>query len=376
MKSMTKKNPVRPCKNRSSRQSFNRKNHSKKKQTPSSLLSGKFGSSEAMHQIRSLLQTDLQDLFTGNAGRSVLIQSDELDRFLTISGKGLSLELCIRSSFQDAPRILALLETGISFSEILSRSKKTKTLALLCEMLDFGEAVRLYRLLQKTNAKLKEKLLQYCMYPLFLLFGATLLTLFFSESILPAMQQYTDSAANGSIQLLLGLFACLWILAAVYGFGFLLSTSRFGTDLFVQRFSLFRKIRSIQLSSLLGCFLKTRKSTESILLLISQLDFFPMAARSANHWLKQLRKGIEFKQIVLQDRQFDPLFIRFMLTGMQGDHLQVLLETYTDAGLQSLETELKKISAILQAFAYGSIGFLALSVYQILLAPMQMLETF
>lgn len=101
-----------------------------------------------------------------------------------------------------------------------------------------------------------------------------------------------------------------------------------------------------------------------------------MASRQAQKWALKLAKGDSLAVLLKEDCALDPLFLRFFSTGLSCGRPAQMLFSYTEAGFHRLKQDLKRISALLQTAAYGSIGILALSMYQIMLAPLQMLESF
>lgn len=61
---------------------------------------------------------------------------------------------------------------------------------------------------------------------------------------------------------------------------------------------------------------------------------------------------------------------------MESSQVVSLLNSYRKQTLIQIEKELKQFSVYIQCLAYGSVGMLCISVYQVMLAPLNMLSTF
>lgn len=88
-----------------------------------------------------------------------------------------------------------------------------------------------------------------------------------------------------------------------------------------------------------------------------------------------MERGISFQQCIETDRHLDPLFIRFFRLGSSTARMKEMMEAYQKSATIRFEKKLKKLSNILLYTAYAFTGVLALSLYQIMLEPLAMLET-
>lgn len=327
-------------------------------------------------RLKTLWQLLNTDLGASKKEGSIRIQPEELEQFVLMSGKGLEPEQCIRLCFHNHQAMLEKLESGMDLAALFSAGCNEKLLGTLMRCLDFEKALQIRTILRKCSRQLLESLVKDALYPLFLLAAATALTLFFSLQILPAMSGLTDPSSERLIALIFVLFAILWLLIFCFGVGFVWMLSGRKAPVWIEKQTLARKIVSIQTACLLAALLEQNLSTRQIIELLETLPEVPLVQSRAKRWKKKLSRGISLMACLSADPGIDPVMLRFLQAGMECGKPWSVLESYQASAMPVLNRHLKKISLALQCASYGGIGLLVLSMVQVMMAPLNMLQTF
>lgn len=310
-----------------------------------------------------------------------LIENDEIEVFSLLIESGLPFSDAISLSFQNSKEILEQLERGTSFSQIIRDQKwgKNKTLSKLCEIFSLDEALIAYKKLNSSQTALKDKLIHPCLYPLVIMAFSTVLVWIFSDTILPMMAASSDQSSMllPFLKILCIVFCILVGLAALILtalFSFPDQMSRLAFPIF--QFPTLKRLVSLQCASLFEALNTKDLSTMECVDLMSDTQSFPFCALVARGWKRKLKKGWSWKRILESDPCLDPMFVRLFVLGMESQTLEKMMRTYQKSALQALEKSAKRFSKSVLLAAYSFVGILALSVYQMMLEPLSMLETF
>ena len=222
------------------------------------------------------------------------------------------------------------------------------------------------------------KLFSHTVYPLMIMAFATGLVWFFSLTILPAFGEYAsnNNALLDSLKVFTSVF---WIILGVFALflGALfvwpdVDSSKFNP---LFRLSLVRIVASIECAALFECTQNSSLPTSQTLQLMQNTGSFPFAALLARKWSKSLRKGRSLFECVQKDSRLDSLFVQFFEIGLNASIMEKMMQAYQKSALMILEKRMKKLANYTLYLAYGSVGILAVSVYQVMLAPLSILET-
>lgn len=309
------------------------------------------------------------------------IDQQEMEVFSLLEQSGLPFADNVELSFAQRNEIRKLLNEGVPFARIISYQKgaRMKRLAALLENFSLPIAIDYDQRLQKSREVMTKKLFSHSVYPLFIMAFATGLVWFFSCSILPAFDQYqsSDSALLDGLKLFTSVF---WILLG--GFAIFLGSLFVGPDLGrtnrnpMFAIGLVRMICSIESAALLECTQSSQLSTMQTLAFMEKKASFPFASVIARKWSSALKNGCSLFDCIQKDKRLDPAFIRFFEVGLNGSAMEQMMQAYQQRALTVLERKMKKLSNWVLYLAYGSVGLLAISVYQIMLAPLSMLNSF
>lgn len=305
-----------------------------------------------------------------------------MEQFSDLIQSGLKTREAIELTFSQADRILTLLEEGIPFEDILTGNRKGRFFEMLGDLLAFcelPEALKQALALEKGSSGLLDTLLKNSIYPLFLLIFSWLLLWFFDLMILPSMQVYSEGSDFLVVDLLLVFFTALLAGLLLLGIGWLtyqrewpffsILHRRMNRILFLQ------KVHALQISLLLRSLLEAGLSGGRSLRLLRKMKSARRYGRWAGVWEKKMEEGTSFLQAVMEQEELDPLFKRTMQIGVESGRLPWMLENYASLVQKQLEQKVRKLSVVIQCLSYGCVGTLCLSVYQIMLAPLNMLST-
>lgn len=330
------------------------KSGTKKKSRPSSKMSWK--------QVQAFL---LQPV--GKRSGWPVIEKQEMEVFCLLDQSGLSFQQNIELSFKQSQKIQDLLNQGIPFYKIVSRQKglRMKRMGVLMDHFALSQALEYDQRLQSAKTVMTRKLFSHTVYPLMIMAFATGLVWFFSLTILPAFGEYAsdNNALLDSLKLFTSVF---WMLLGVFALflGALfvwpdVDSSKFNP---LFRLSLVRIVASIECAALFECTQNSSLPTSQTLQLMQNTGSFPFAALLARKWSKSLSKG-------------KSLFVQFFEIGLNASLMEKMMQAYQKSALMILEKRMKKLANYTLYLAYGSVGILAVSVYQVMLAPLSILET-
>lgn len=304
-----------------------------------------------------------------------------MEVFSLLERNGLPFQDAIHLSFKQHEEITVLLQNGIQFFEIVRHQKgsRLKRMASLMEYFSLSQAIHYDQKLQQSRDLITKKLLSNSLYPLFIMAFASILIWFFSNNILPAFSAFEseDTALLDSLKVVSGLF---WLIVLFIGFAlsYLLYTKpnhSFGWSL-LFKIPILKILCSCECAALLECTQDSSLATSKTISFMQSSTGFPFASILSRQWKKKLSQGYSLFTCIAQDDRLDETFIRFFEIGSQVSMMSAMMKAYQESSLLKLERITKKISNYILYFAYGSVGLLAISVYQIMLAPLNLLESF
>lgn len=310
------------------------------------------------------------------------IEEQEIEIFSLLHQSGLPFLDNIELSFRQKEAILALFNQGETFAKLIQsqKAKRMKQLGTLLTYFALDEAIGYDEKLRQAKDLLFKKLFHHSMYPLFLMAFTTGLVWFFTKSILPAFGEFQTSN-SWLLDFLCWITSGFWMV--VGGFGIFLASVFLLDGSKNQRVSqwifglpLIKMIASIECAALLECTQNSSLSTLETLHFMQANKSFPFGSILAKRWRNQLKNGQALAQCIAQDRRLDPTFQRFFAIGLQGLNMPQMMAAYQKSALLILEKKIKHLSNWLLYFAYGCVGLLAMSVYQMMLEPLTMLENF
>lgn len=307
------------------------------------------------------------------------ISKEELVQFSLLLNKGLDTTFMIEICFRCHKSILAKLNEGEKLVSILTNGKENyfQILRILKDRLPFKEAIHCANEIDDVGKGWIKELIKTSIYPAFLFLFSFGMILFFQEMILPAMSQLASKQAFLFLSILQFVFSLLLFLIFVFLIFFLIVYTQKKTEHLYAifcRFALLRKVISLHFSLLMSTFLGYGLSTMECIEMLCKIH-----PKSLYHPLAiQIQKALHQGNTMIQALQLchmDEEFVRFFTMGLHTSSTKELLHLYQQKVQKELEQKAKKLSLYIQIGSYTSVGIVVLTVYQILLVPMNVLNT-
>lgn len=237
-----------------------------------------------------------------------------------------------------------------------------------------------------SERKQKEELIKGILYPCLLFLGVNAGVLLFNSCVLPMMIQMMasfqyDASAVSMIQNILNLFSSIIFLgiliASVMAWYFLRPSQRIKTYHWIAaRFpeALIVKCASSQFCRFyLECVKRKVATRESLLILknLHQKPFVQDIARTLDILLNQ-GEGITG---AVQQAAAESAFVRIFEIAVYASNCEEMMEGYLDMVQKRTEDEIHHFSRIIQCISYAAVAVVIALVYQVLLMPIQMMQT-
>ncbi|WP_273129950.1 competence type IV pilus assembly protein ComGB [Bacillus weihaiensis] len=238
-----------------------------------------------------------------------------------------------------------------------------------------------------------EKFMKILRYPVFLLITVGLILTIVQAVVTPQFNQLYETmnieASFFSIFLLIVFGLLKWTGIAV---GILLTVSIVYYILFfrrkpidvkmhiIYRIPIIRKVMSMfnsyffamQLSTLL----KGGLSTFESLRVFQSQSFIPFFKMEGDYLIEKLKTGEKLHMMIKERGYYEPELSLVILHGQANGKLARELYTYSQLLMESVDTRLAKVMAMLQPIIFGFVGIIVLFVYLSMLLPMyKMMET-
>jgi len=325
-------------------------------------------------------------------------------------------QICLHES--DLHALSDLMKNGFSFQDSLSIIRTTQNQHTVVQILtelekgNTGEKVlssylnkqyngyfmgfiqymslsdTLAAILQITSSekKQKEELLKGILYPSLLFLGVTVGVLIFNMCVLPVMNammanfQYENMKIT-FIQYCLDYFCkgilCL-LLISVITLGYCLHEKHLlRTYHWISKYypnALLVKYASTQFSRFYLECLKRKIPTKAALSILTQMKQKPLVQDIAIQLDTHLQKGIQMNK-AMADTATESGLIRIFQISLYASNCETMLEGYLHMVQERTSSEIRFFSRIVQGISYSAVGIVIVLVYQVLLMPIQIMQT-
>lgn len=287
---------------------------------------------------------------------------------------------------QGDKRLLYAMEQGLTIEEGLVQGHKEPFydhLRFFLKITALPDAIMSALSVADITHDLKMKLTKEISYPL-LLFVLSFITLIvFTSAILPQLMQGFDVSSNSflllSVSFLKGLaLVIIWVIILSLLIAVMMIRS-LPIKLFVLRKLRFTKLPQQYCSYLLAAyftqFMRHGISTKNAVSFMTQLKQNSLITICAKLLEAQLNDGLPLMDCFYEQEWLDANFIKHWQIGSHTQKLEVLLQQYQEFQSEQWKQLLKRIGQGIQVFSYGFVGCMVILVYQIMLIPLQLLET-
>lgn len=280
------------------------------------------------------------------------------------------------------------LEQGMEISDLLLTGQKGsfyKHLRFFFALSSIKEAIDCSIHLEAFENNIRKKLIQQTSYPI-LLFCFAFATLYiFSSYVIPQLMQSFDmehenallvqgvQILRGAIYLLALFLLCalgIVILSAHHA-----SVYQFTLNVMIKLTSLPADLCSYTLSGYLLALTKQGISTKEAFHFLIQLPKQGMLYRCVRELYQGLEEGEDILELFEKQPLLNASFVQCWRIGMHAQNMTKALQDAMERQEEAWSRLIKRISIVIQAGAYSFVALMVILVYQIMLVPLQLLES-
>ncbi|MCH3961182.1 MAG: type II secretion system F family protein [Solobacterium sp.] len=240
--------------------------------------------------------------------------------------------------------------------------------------------------IQQSEKKQKEEIIRGMLYPSLLFIGVNTGVLIFNAFVFPVMMQMMSSFSyqDPSIQIVQKMVSF-----AADGVLILLGISILLMLVFLQKkhiVSTYRWIQQKKEDALLVKFasadfirfylacMKRGIATKEALSILKDLKQKPLVSEIASQLDASLQEGMELAEAA-EKSTAESALVRIFHIAVYASNCQELLQGYLNMVSQRTEHEIQVYARMVQLFSYSAVAAVIVSVYQVLLMPIQMMQT-
>lgn len=296
--------------------------------------------------------------------------------------QGLDTKNVIKLCFKEQDKIINRLKNGEVLIDILcdgQTSKLFKIIHILVEHMSFKQALTCAERIDNSSKTISYRFFTKITYPIFIFCFAYFMILFFSKSIVPSMMVYSNDK-NGFLLLDLleilftVLFICMLVLLVLMILYVKVPVFKERIIPYLLKNKIYQLYVSIQFSIILESLLASNLTSKSCFKILSKMNFFQEVHYFGSRIYQELLEGKRLESII-NTIPFDKTFLVFFKIGMNSADLVTILKVYYEQAVESFKTIINKLIITMQVFSYSCVGILVLVVYQIMLLPLNMLNT-
>lgn len=240
--------------------------------------------------------------------------------------------------------------------------------------------------IQKAEKEQREELMKGLLYPSLLFIGVNIGLLMFNTFVFPVMIHMMQgfSYENQSIVLVqktLGIFANIILFLLVIGISTLIVSLQqrnvVGTYHWVMKRkpdALLVKYASVDFSRFFLECLKKGMATKETLSILKNIEQKPLVQELAKQLDTLLDAGTSFS-LATQMFHVESSLIRILQLAVYASNCCELMEGYLQMVKKRTANEIRMYGRIVQCISYSAVGLIVILVYQVLLMPIQMMQT-
>lgn len=307
------------------------------------------------------------------------VSPDEIERLYQLLEKGMKIDDCVQLALDHPQEVLANLQKGATLFQALfyQGNSELKQLGGLCEFMDFKDAIRIHQKLMTLSKGLFVKIGKDLIYPLTLLFFSYGLLSFFSGSVMPSLEMYGIEGYQWLVWCIQTALETLFMVGIIgVGIGLLCQINISFRMRISKHLSLFRLWNGALFGKIFGELCHCSLPTNVILQKIQKLSGYGTASYIAKDWSEWIQQGKSLEECAKSCFYIEEQFSLFLSQGIQLDTLPDLLDSYYEMTLKKIQKKLKSFLHWTQITSYITVACTAFCVYQMMLVPLNMLETF
>ena len=287
------------------------------------------------------------------------------------------------------PSIIERLESGEAITKLLLFHQKGvfyDHLHFFFNRLPLSSAIQTSLAYASFEKNLKKELFQKSAYPIVIFGLAVIALMVFRIAILPMMLSgFSLKQDTGMMLFLLNvLYQFAWILLlAVMLVVCYLSMHRLIPNIHLRLMKQVilhvpwaKDYLSYQFCGYLHVLIQEGISTKEVLLFLSQYCKQVLIAECADAIAQQLEKGVAFQEAFANTAFLSKRLLSIIAIGKAVSSFDILLLDFIEQQQSLMKKRMKFISVLIITIAYSYVAVLVITVYQIMLLPLSLLEQF
>lgn len=287
---------------------------------------------------------------------------------------------------KDTGKLKEEMLKGIDMKEILltyAQPHLQKHLAFFLSITSFANAITCAIRMNEMEIEMKKKLKKDCAYPIFIFFFAYVTLCLFIQYVIPQLllsfpiesmdlffiisMKFLQLLCVNITVLLIGLasFMIMWKFKGCPR-KFLLKFMRttFGKEYISYTFGSY--LKELDQDGL---------STKKAITFLSNTSSKQMLSLFMCDLKQQMEEGNELTNVIQTHPSLCPMFQTCFTIGVKTSNITQSIEDFIIFQEEQWHIKIQRIGMVMQCTSYGFVGFLVIMVYQIMLVPLQLIET-
>lgn len=280
------------------------------------------------------------------------------------------------------------LEQGRRFEDFLDLKKHNSFNQALCFFMDITAldvAIQSAYEYDELKRKTKSNWIKEISYPLFVLFFALAVFFLFEIKIYPQLSIFGDDTSFQLHKILSFFIFTLFICFIIFIFIIMiLIFLKYNQTNYFEKFyrNVFSKIKLVKkyvtydYALFSAILIKQGFSTKQVFESLLTLKSNQLLSYDLNDMIEEFEKGIEMIEIILNQVNFDEVFKKYFKIGYYSGNLENTMQDYCSHQQKEFLFLVKKATIFISASSYLFIMLLVVSIYQLLLTPLNMIQQF
>lgn len=288
---------------------------------------------------------------------------------------------------QSDENVIRKLRQGMPLTDLLTQGHHGlfyDHLRFFLRITGVGDAIHASLAMADFLMKLRRTLFQQASYPLLLLCFSFAALFLFSVCVLPQLMQsfaLTEMKEFTLLLTMMRLLAYVIILMGLSAFGLWLLAKyvpnlRFAILQFLQRTHLPSQYCSYLFAGYFTQMQRHGISTRQAFTFLASFRKGSLLSSCAQNIADALAQGEEITDSLKKQRWIEPGFVQSWQIAQHTQQLAEVLSQYQKRQEEQWKEYLKRFGVIIQVFTYSFVAGMVILVYQILLLPLQLLESF
>lgn len=276
------------------------------------------------------------------------------------------------------------LESGVSFYDcVLAGGKGAfyQHCRFFLELSSLPKAIMNASILVEKQQAIKKMWIKETSYPMFLLLFAVITLFVFTSAVFPQLSITFSEYDNFThLEVLIGIMKSLtYVLLSLL---FVIPLLLFGIyhsknyRYILYRIPLFSELVSFIIASDMLSLIRCGCSTKEMFTYLHHLRQKGLSFDASNALYLELHEGTSFEEAVSLSKQLSRRFKYFFKCGLHTQKLEQCLNDYLHFQQQRWVKQIKAVCIGIQCFSYGFIALIVVLIYQIMLLPLEMIDSF